>query len=51
MQTKLLGIIVVDFDVIDQIFGIHQILESKWEYNEWHTVHSSLRVSNQCLYP
>jgi hypothetical protein len=41
MQTKLLGIISVDFDVIvpttDQIFCIRQILEKRWEYNG--TVH------------
>jgi hypothetical protein len=41
MQTKLLGITNVDFEVIghltDQIFYIRQILEKKWEYND--TVH------------
>jgi hypothetical protein len=31
---KLMGLISVDFDVTDQIFCIHQILEKKWEYNE-----------------
>jgi hypothetical protein len=37
MQRILLEIISVDFDVIDHIFCIHQILEEKWEYSE--TVH------------
>jgi hypothetical protein len=35
---KLLGITKVDFDVTDQLLitvCIHQILEKKWEYNEW----------------
>jgi hypothetical protein len=36
VQMKLLGIINVDFDVIDQrhqMFCIRQVLEKKWEYN------------------
>jgi len=32
MQTKLLGIISVDFDKKCHIFCIREILEKKWEY-------------------
>jgi len=34
MQRTLLEIISADFDAIDHIFCIHQILEEKWEYSE-----------------
>jgi hypothetical protein len=37
MQRILLEIINVDFDAIDHIFCVHQILEEKWEYSE--TIH------------
>jgi len=37
MQSILLEIISVDFDAIDHIFCIHQMLEEKWQFSE--TVH------------